>query len=46
MTERRVRVKLTGGDLTVEWREADNTVYMTGPAAAVFDGVINIPSAG
>ena len=46
LTERRVRVKLTGGDLTVEWREADNTVYMTGPAAAVFDGVINIPSAG
>ena len=44
LTERKVSVKLKGGDLTVEWREDDNTVYMTGPAESVFDGEIYIPS--
>lgn len=37
-TEDKVTVKLLGGDLQIEWdREADK-VYMTGPAAVVFDG--------
>ncbi len=27
-----------GGDLTLEWREADGIVYMTGPATEVFSG--------
>jgi diaminopimelate epimerase len=31
-------VKLTGGDLQLEWSEADNHVYMTGPAVKVFSG--------
>ncbi len=38
-TERTVTVHLAGGDLTIEWRESDNHVYMTGPATEVFSGV-------
>lgn len=37
-TERRIRAHLPGGDLELEWSEADNHVYMTGPAAEVFSG--------
>jgi diaminopimelate epimerase len=37
-TERQVTVSLKGGDLFIEWNEADNHVYMTGPAAEVFKG--------
>ena len=32
-----------GGTLHIEYREADNHVYMTGPAAFVFDGEIELP---
>lgn len=38
-TDRKVAVELQGGTLTVEWREADGHVFMTGPAAFSFDGV-------
>ena len=34
------QIVMDGGTLTIEWREADNHVYMTGPAAFVFDGEI------
>jgi diaminopimelate epimerase len=37
-TGREVRIHLRGGDLEIEWREADNHVYMTGPAVEVFSG--------
>lgn len=37
-TERRITSKLLGGDLQLEWDEATNHVYMTGPAAEVFTG--------
>lgn len=37
-TNRRAVVSLKGGDLTIEWNEADNHVYMTGPAEEVFKG--------
>jgi diaminopimelate epimerase len=37
-TSNRVRVTLPGGDLFIEWREADNKVYMTGPATFCFAG--------
>jgi diaminopimelate epimerase len=37
-TRRRALVHLPGGDLSIEWREADNNVYMTGPATEVFSG--------
>ncbi len=37
-TAREVLAHLPGGDLNLEWREADNHVYMTGPAVEVFTG--------
>lgn len=37
-TARKLLAHLPGGDLTLEWREADNQVYMTGPATEVFSG--------
>ena len=40
-TDRRVRVRLRGGDLDIEWNEDDNHVYMTGPAETVFEGEID-----
>ena len=36
-------IVMDGGTLDVEWREADNHVYMTGPATFVFDGEIELP---
>lgn len=39
LTDRRVEVALIGGTLTIEWREADGHIYMTGPAAFSFDGI-------
>ena len=38
-TGRRVTVALAGGELLIEWKE-DNHVYMTGPAAEVFEGTV------
>ena len=35
---RNKRIAMDGGTLDIEWREADNHVYMTGPADFVFDG--------
>jgi len=35
---RKIVAHLPGGDLRLEWREADENVYMTGPAAEVFTG--------
>ena len=37
-SERRVTVHLPGGDLQLEWNQADNHAYMTGPAAEIFTG--------
>ena len=37
-TERKVRMTLPGGELTIEWRERDDHVLMTGPVAFEFDG--------
>lgn len=42
LTDTRVTVKLLGGDLQIEWDREKNHVFMTGPAKAVFDGVIDI----
>jgi diaminopimelate epimerase len=36
--ERKATVHLPGGDLTIEWRESDNHVYLTGPAVEIFSG--------
>ncbi|WP_027450716.1 diaminopimelate epimerase [Xylanibacter brevis] len=37
------QIVMDGGTLSIEWRESDNHVYMTGPAAFVFDGEITAP---
>lgn len=42
LTERKVQIKLLGGDLLIEWSKEDGNVYMTGPAVTVFEGEINI----
>lgn len=40
LTGRKVQVEMDGGSLTLEWRESDNHVYMTGPVAYVFKGIL------
>ncbi|MBX3445414.1 MAG: diaminopimelate epimerase [Parvibaculaceae bacterium] len=40
-TERKITVSLPGGDLSLEWREADNHIYMTGAAALDFEGTLD-----
>ena len=42
LCERRAVVTLDGGDLTIEWRESDNHVLMTGPVTMEFSG--HLPS--
>ncbi len=42
LAERKVTVKLLGGDLLVEWDEKSKRVYMTGPAVTVYEGEIEI----
>jgi diaminopimelate epimerase len=37
-TERTITAHLPGGDLTLEWREHDGHVLMTGPAEEVYQG--------
>jgi diaminopimelate epimerase len=37
-TGRELLAHLPGGDLRLEWSDADNHVYMTGPATEVFSG--------
>jgi diaminopimelate epimerase len=37
-TGRKILAHLPGGDLSLEWRESDDCVYMTGPATEVFSG--------
>jgi diaminopimelate epimerase len=37
-TGRKIVAKLPGGRLDLEWSDADNHVYMTGPAVEVFSG--------
>ncbi|MEB3185090.1 MAG: diaminopimelate epimerase [Cyanobacteriota bacterium] len=40
IAERRARLDLPGGPLVIEWDQASNHLFMTGPAEAVFDGVV------
>lgn len=42
VSERKATIKLLGGDLIIEWSEANDHVYMTGPAVKVFDGEIDL----
>lgn len=41
-TEDEVTVRLQGGELSVRWDRARNTVYMTGPATTVYHGEIEL----
>jgi len=39
---RKNRIIMDGGTLDIEWREADNHVYLSGPAEFVFEGEIEL----
>lgn len=41
--ERTCDIVMDGGTLHISWSEADNHVYMTGPAAFAFEGEIALP---
>jgi diaminopimelate epimerase len=45
LTGRRAEMILDGGRLTIEWREADGHVLMTGPAEVSFTGTMTLPEA-
>jgi diaminopimelate epimerase len=45
-TGRELLAHLPGGDLTLEWRDSDNHVMMTGPATEVFSGEWPAPAEG
>ena len=38
LTGRKVKITLDGGDIWIDWR--DDGVWMTGPTATVFSGVL------
>ena len=38
LTDRKVTVEVTGGELFIDWDEESNHVFMTGPARFVFEG--------
>jgi diaminopimelate epimerase len=40
LVDRKVTVVCNGGELTIEWREADGHVLMTGPVAVEFTGTL------
>ncbi len=39
-TDRHATIHVLGGELDIEWDEATNHVFMTGPATTVFDGTL------
>jgi diaminopimelate epimerase len=40
LADRKATLELDGGELTIEWREADGHVLMTGPVAVEFTGTL------
>lgn len=44
LTDSEITVKLLGGELFIQWDREENTVYMTGPAATVFEGEVDLCS--
>ena len=42
LIEKHVKVHLTGGQLTIDWRGTHHSVWMTGDACHVFDGTIKV----
>lgn len=45
VSSREVDLKLLGGTLHIKWDKGDNHVYMTGPAAQYFTGVLTVSDA-
>ena len=41
-TENTITVNVLGGKILVEWDREENLIYMTGPAATVFEGEIDL----
>ena len=41
-SDRTVNIEMDGGTLQIEWKESDNRIYMTGPAATAFEGEIEL----
>ncbi|MGL4518187.1 MAG: diaminopimelate epimerase [Phocaeicola sp.] len=35
-------IRMDGGNLTIQWKESDNHIYMTGPATKVFEGELEL----
>ena len=46
LIERRASVVMPGGELTMEWREGDGHVLMTGPVATAFTGALDLEAFG
>jgi len=42
LTRRKVKIVLDGGDLEIEWRESDGHILMTGAAAEVYRGEVDV----
>lgn len=42
LTDRKVTVHVSGGDILIAWDEKEDALYMTGPAATVFEGEIDV----
>ena len=45
-TGREVEVRLPGGVLSIDWREDDDHILMTGPAEFEFNGIIHLNGSG
>jgi len=39
----RSHIIMDGGELDIEWKQCEETLYMTGPAEFVFDGEVEMP---
>jgi diaminopimelate epimerase len=46
VVDRKVRIELRGGELTIGWANKSASVFMTGPAATVYTGLWPIDSGG
>ena len=42
LLDKRVKVNLPGGSLLIEWKGEGNSLYMTGPATHIYDGIIQL----
>jgi diaminopimelate epimerase len=46
LVDHRVTVELRGGELEIAWEGEAASVFMTGPAAEIFTGRIDVPAGG